>query len=124
MGMQIAGTGASGVVGGDAMHAMFRSPVTLVFNDHGDLIVADALTASIRRVSNTTGTVSTLVSAQSYARTNITGTTLAVSASFSGPMWLTVVNETGSVIVVDQGASQVCVAMHFKHHASSLARVL
>lgn len=87
------------------MHAMFRSPVSLVFRPNGDLVVADALTQSLRLVSNATSVVTTLVSAQQFVRMNISGDTLAVSANFSGPMWLLHINE--SVLVVDQGASQV-----------------
>lgn len=72
----IAGTGVAGYSGdnGPATSAQLSAPQALAFDSHGDLYIADFSNALIRKITMSTGTITTYAGSQS-----------ATSAGFGGP---------------------------------------
>jgi gliding motility-associated-like protein len=90
-----AGTGTAGSSDGDRLSATFNYPTGLVFDQLGNLLVADYKNNAIRKIS-TDGKVTRLAGTLSSGNTNGD----ALSATFNGPVFL-VFDSQGNLFVTD-----------------------
>ncbi|MBE3605038.1 hypothetical protein IMX07_15585 [bacterium] len=98
----VAGSGVAGYADGPALSAQFNQPRGIAVSPTGDLYVSDAYNQRIRKISLTTGQVTTLAGSGATGTTDGVGT----AAQFSYPEEL-VVNASGTIFLVDSNNSRI-----------------
>lgn len=98
----VAGTGIAGHVDGTVANATFSFPAGVVADTSGNVYVADTVNNRIRKISTTTGNVTTVAGSGAQGADDGTG----VAASFNNPQGLTI-NGKGNIIVVDTGNHEI-----------------
>ena len=103
-----AGTGTCGFSGdgGPATSATFYNPQALAFDSTGNLYIADQLNGVIRKITTSTGIISTVAGNRSISPTNLGDGGPAISAYLNGPAAIAF-DSAGNLYIADSGDNRI-----------------